>query len=520
VAQELGPWLPGRHLTALDQRLQQRMQDTLARYVARRAPEGIHNASALLLHAPTLEVRAMVGSARFDDERIQGQVNGVLARRSPGSALKPFVYALAFDQGLIHPLTLMQDLPRRFGGFSPENFDQRFLGPVSAREALILSRNVPAVTLANQLADPDFHQLLTRAGVRDLAAPEHYGLALVLGGAELSMMELAQLYATIPNGGMWRKASFLPARPAPADARAGRRLFSAEAAYLLLDILKDNPPPTGPTSPALHSERNHLAWKTGTSWAFRDAWALGISGPYVLAVWVGNFDGSGNPAFVGRTAAGPLMFELMQQVMPDQRWRIEQALDPADLNLKRVPVCARTGDLAEVHCPERTESWFMPGVSPVRLSHVYRQIPVAIDTGLRHCIHIPGQTQWQTFAFWPSDLAASFAQAGLALKEAPAFAEPCALDQLADLGQAPEIRSPEAELEYVRLADGAQALPLIASADADVASLYWFVDQRFVGQSTPGVALYWTMQPGSHEVLAVDDAGRSRRHRFAVITVD
>ena len=163
---------------------------------------GIRNAAALLVDRRDLGVRAVVGSARFFDDSIQGQVNGTLAKRSPGSALKPFIYALAIDQGLIHPLTVLKDAPVSFGPFSPENFDGRFVGPISATDALVRSRNVPAVALSARLAQPGLYQFLRSAGVSRMASERHYGLALALGGGEVTMEEMATLYAMLANEGV------------------------------------------------------------------------------------------------------------------------------------------------------------------------------------------------------------------------------------------------------------------------------------------------------------------------------
>lgn len=519
VQRQLGTWASGRQRTTLDLELQQTVQKALAHYVQTRADAGIHNAAALVLDHRSMQLLAMVGSADFNDAQIHGQVNGTLAKRSPGSTLKPFVYAQALDQGLIHPLTLMKDLPRRFGGFSPENFDQRFVGPLSAREALIQSRNVPAVDLAAQLRAPDFYRFLQDSGV-DLPRPaSHYGLALALGGAELTMLELISLYATVANRGEQRdiRTLFATSEEPPKP----RRRFSAEASFMLLDILKDNPPPDAQTLSPLRSTRNEVAWKTGTSWAFRDAWAFGISGPYVVAVWVGNFDGSSNPALVGRTAAGPLLFQLLERIFPAQSWRVEQLIAPEDLNLKRVKVCARTGDLAEQACPDVVETWFVPGVSPIRMSNIYREIPVRIDNGLRACQHQPGITRLETHAFWPSDFLAIFRLAGLALRLPPDYAEGCALDQTSAQGQAPRMLSPEEDLSYVlTAAQPTLQIALDAAVEPDASRLYWFINDAYFGSAAKDETLLWQAAAGTHQIKVVDDAGRSQTHRVKVVWAD
>lgn len=246
----------------LDMRLQRTLERQVRRYVERGRRIGIENATAMLVDSRSMEVKAVVGSADFYNDAIGGQVNGTLAKRSPGSTLKPFIYALAMDQGLAHPLTVLKDAPVAFGPFSPENFDGGFVGPIAARDALVRSRNVPAVRLASQLSAPSLYGFLKSAGVARLAPEKHYGLALALGGGDVTMEELATLYGVLANRGVWR-----PLRNRVTDPEnQGVRLLSEEASYMTLDILRGNPRPEGVMMGARMNVS--VAWKTGTSWGF------------------------------------------------------------------------------------------------------------------------------------------------------------------------------------------------------------------------------------------------------------
>ena len=514
AAQGRSRWEHGTVNTTIDLGKQRVMEKIVREYVERRGREGIHNAAVLLLNYESMEIEAMLGSADFFDREISGQVNGTLAKRSPGSTLKPFVYALALDEGLVHPLSLMKDAPRRFGGFTPENFDKRFLGPVSVRKALIQSRNVPAVDLQSRLESRSFHRFLNEAGVSGLREEQYYGLALALGGGELSMLELVSLYASLANRGLlhplrWRQT---------VQRGTGKRLLSAEASFLVLDMLKDNPPPQG-----RRGNRSEVAWKTGTSWAFRDAWAIGVSGSYVLAVWVGNFDSSGNRVFSGRHAAGPLMFSLFDAFAGGNSWRVEERFAMRELNIKRLRVCAATGDLYEDGCPAAADTWFIPGVSPIKVSDIYRRIPVEIDSGQRACWHRPGETEMRVFEFWPSDYLRVFEQAGIVLRTPPAFAHDCEAGYRHGDGVAPFITSPQQSIEYVvRLpvgVAGGEQVPFEATVDPDATRVYWFVDDAFVGMAERGKPFFWDAVPGRFEVRAVDDLGRAAYRRFAVTQV-
>lgn len=495
-------WAAGRPAirTTLDLDLQDLVERRIREYVDQRRRDGIENAAALLIDHRRMEVLALVGSADFGAGAIAGQVNGVLARRSPGSTLKPLLYGLALEEGLIHPMTLLEDAPRRYAAYAPENFDRGFMGPVFARDALIHSRNLPAASLLEELDVGRFRDWLEAAGVDELKAAEHYGLALALGGNEMTMEELVRLYAALAAGGVWRDLATTPG----GGGASFRRLLSAEASFLVLDMLRDVP---RPDSSAFHgAERQGVAWKTGTSFGFRDAWSVGVAGPYVLAVWVGNFDGSPNPAFVGREAAAPLFFAIADSLVTPA------ASDhpPPGLNVRRVEVCASTGDLPGPHCPRTTRSWFIPGVSPIRESSVYRAVRIDPSTGFRTCRDDVEAVQ-EVYEFWPSNLNAVFRRAGVSIRRPPPWSPECELDRTSASGVAPRIASPQSSLVYHAPVRGAEQSTVLFSAvaDGDAGALYWFVDDRFVARVAAGEDYLWAPRAGRFTVRVADDLGRA-----------
>jgi penicillin-binding protein 1C len=516
--------------STLDWKLQQTLERQVAQYVARERRIGIVNASAMLVDTRDMGVRAVVGSAGFFDDGIDGQVNGTLAKRSPGSTLKPFVYGLALDQGLLHPLTVLKDAPTAFGPFSPENFDGRFAGPITAKEALIRSRNVPAVAVAARLSQPTLHQFLKSAGVSRLKSERHYGLGLALGGAEMSMEELARLYAMLANrgvvkplrytqwsaasprkaaapvpGGRWSPVSSAVAGTSATANADGVRLLSEEASFIVLDMLRDNPRPDVAYTAAA---RLPIAWKTGTSWGFRDAWTAGVFGPYVLVVWVGNFDGQPNPAFVGVQAAAPLFFAIADAVAASQPGLSEPAHRmPPDL--RRIEVCAASGDLPNAACPLRAQTWFIPGKSPIRLSTLHRAVTIDTRTGSVVCEN-GGDSRspflrTEVYEYWPSDLAHLFAQAGMPRRPPP-------VDTCGERagGMAPAIVSPLRATTYTQRGNASpQEIALNATADADVRALHWFANEAYLGKAAPGIPLGWQPNPGTYVLRVVDDHGRA-----------
>lgn len=486
----------------LDLDLQHILERQIGQYIARNSDNGIRNASAILVDTRDMGVKALVGSADYFDLDLHGQVNGTLARRSPGSTLKPFVYALGFDQGVLHPETVLRDVPTAFGPYTPENFDGRFLGPITATDALNRSRNIPAVWVASQLHSPDFYQFLQSAGVGQLASEEHYGLALVLGGGEISMQELASLYAMLANSGVLKPLRFRASDP----QTHGTRLLSAEASFMVMTMLGEHARPDETTG--AQPVQQPIYWKTGTSWAFRDAWTAGIFGPYVLIVWVGNFDGSGNPAFVGVDAAAPLFFRIVDAVRDEIPNLPESALRPP-AGLRRVEICLATGELPNRWCPQIGSTWFIPGKSPIRVSTVHRPVMIDDATGLTVCPPYAGKrVHEEVYEFWPSDLAQVFIEAGIPRRRPP----PACANAEAWQGTPPQITSPSRGSAYaIRLARNVyQPVAFSAVADADARVLYWFVNESYVGRSTPGEALYWRApNAGEYRVRVVDDHGRS-----------
>jgi penicillin-binding protein 1C len=494
--------------TTLDLRQQRTLERVLHDYIKSQSDLGIRNAGALLLELDggSALMRGYVGSADYRDAAIDGQVNAVTAKRSPGSALKPFIYGLALDQGLLHPRTILKDVPTAFGPFSPENFDGRFVGPIAAEEALIRSRNVPAVMVASQLSRPSLYDFLKSAQVSRLQSERHYGLALALGGGEVSMEELGRLYALLLNGGRLPALQSIVGRvPSP-----GEQLLSEESSFIVLDMLKKNPrPDTG--SPAFPS----VAWKTGTSWGFHDAWSVAVFGRYVLVVWIGNFDNSGNPAFVGVQAAAPLLFRIVD-ALRSQGQDAGEIVRAMPANVARVEVCAASGDLPNAQCPQTVSTWYIPGKSPIRISNLHR-IVYFDAAGRRVCGPGAGVRQ-EVYEFWTSDMLQLFREAGMPRRAAPP-APDCAGESgtAGDDRDAPRIVSPVRGLVYTLRIGRPVPLSLRADAASGTESVYWFAGSAYLGRAPFGESLGWLpSQPGRYLLRAVDDRGSADTRELVV----
>lgn len=499
--------------TTLSLPLQTVLERQIRRFVRERYGGGVRNAAAILVDTRTDEVKALVGSADYFSRAISGQVNGVRAQRSPGSTLKPFLYGLALDAGLIHPLSIVRDAPMAFGAFQPENHDGSFAGPIIAQQALVRSRNVPAVWLAQQLRNPSLHGLLRRAGVRNLRDEAHYGLTLALGGGEISPEELVRLYLMLAGEGRLKALRYLKRE----ERQTGEALLSPQAAFMVRDMLRHNPRPDG-LPPDARGRNWRVAWKTGTSWGYHDAWSAGIAGPYVLVVWVGNFDGRGNPAFVGQKAAAPLFFRITDALRAARPQDADPA-DPPPSGLRAVQVCRASGELPNRWCPETRGTWFIPGVSPIRVSTLHRPVMVDADTGKTLCPPYDlARAREEIHEFWPSDLQELFRQAGLPRRAPPELPRACAGSLDGARGAPPRILSPLSEGSYsLRISQPQAGLELVAAAEGDARRLFWFAGATLIGESAAQTPLHWRPErAGDVELRVSDDRGRTAVRRVRV----
>jgi penicillin-binding protein 1C len=295
------------HRLTLDGDLQRKLE-TLALEAVEGRGERLQVAILVADHASG-EILASVGSAGYQADLRQGFVDMTQALRSPGSTLKPLVYALAFDEGLGHPETMIDDRPMAFGSYAPQNFDKLYLGTIRMREALQLSRNIPVVELTDAMGPAKLISAMGKAGMQPVFPGDQPGLAIALGGVGVTLSDMVQLYATLARGGVARPLSWR----LDAEVPEGQRVVSDVAAWQVGDILAGLAPPPGAPS-------NRLAYKTGTSYGHRDAWAIGFDGTHVVGVWMGRADGTPVPGAFGADVAAPVLFQAFN--------RLKGKLDP------------------------------------------------------------------------------------------------------------------------------------------------------------------------------------------------
>ena len=362
----------GTVTTTIDEPLQEAVQWIMRGHLNQLLARNVHNAAAVVMDNRTGEIRALVGSANFFDSTHNGQVNGVTARRQPGSSIKPFMYALAMEHGLT-PATLVADIPtaipEHHGDYVPENYDRRFHGPVRIRTALACSYNVPAVRTLQVLGKTVFLQKLRDIGFSGLDEdPEFYGYGLTLGNADVSLLELTTAYMLLANGGMWRPWKLLS--PAGGEA-APRRVYDERAVYLVTDILKDGVA----RRPAFGINFRfpfQCAVKTGTTKDYRDNWTVGYTTRFTVGVWVGNFDGKQMRGVSGVSGAGPIFTDIMTflHTLPYGQPPEDFPVPPGVIER---PVCARSGKIPGPACRKTITEWFIDGKAPVSRCDVHRE---------------------------------------------------------------------------------------------------------------------------------------------------
>jgi penicillin-binding protein 1C len=492
-----------RIVTTLDRRLQQIAEEQVASRILLLRNQGIGSAAVIVIENENRAMRAMVGSPGFFETAYEGQVNGAVARRSPGSALKPFLYTMAMDTGHIVPDSYLLDVPTDFTGYVPENYDGQYRGRVTVREALLHSLNAPAVRLLAQVGLEEFHELLQRGGLTILNRPSSaYGLPLILGSGEVTLLDLTNLYASLADGGLYR-----PVQIQPGPSVTSERLFSPEAAHLITKTLTGLQRPDLPRAWHLTRDVPVVAWKTGTSYGHRDAWSIGFSAQYTIGVWVGNFDGRGQKGISGAEHAAPLLFDLFRAI----EGGTAGLPPPKDLHLGTLQVCAISHELPGPFCPVRVPITYLPGKSKLSTCSYHRRVFVDADTGdlLAGSCLSSRPHRAEVFTLYPPELAAWWQAQGHAVASLPRLSPLC---NDIPAGEPLRIVSPNSATPYRLRRDSPvvyQQIPLVARAGTSVQRLYWYHDGRLIASDTPDTKLFLPPRPGTHRLVVVDNTGRS-----------
>ncbi|WP_426060640.1 penicillin-binding protein 1C [Hymenobacter sp. B1770] len=492
---------------------QAKAEDLTRNYVRRLHELGITQAAVLVVNNRTRTVEAYVGSADFQDAASAGQVDGVRAIRSPGSTLKPFLYALALDRGIVTPKLKLPDVPSNFSGFRPENFDKNFSGEVTVERALTYSLNIPAVRVLSEMGVGTFTEKLHDAGFKRVAhdAPR-LGLSTTLGGCGATLEELTALYAALADKGQYRAVQLtypFTRQGSGGEVRAaGVSLISPAAAFLITDILAQHTRPDLPLGYQGSTRLPKIAWKTGTSYGRRDAWSIGYNQDYTVGVWVGNFSGAGSPALTGTDIATPLLFDLFNALAYNSpnNW----AMTPASLDFRLV--CAESGLVPGEHCPNQLIDYYLPGTSSARRCEHQREALVSADGAVSYCRACVPATGFRRQLF-PNPLPEVLAfreSEGLPATRLPAHNSDCRLVRNSDeTGTALAITSPLANAEYLLNRSEKQQLLLSCAAGSEVRQVFWYVNDQFLRAAAATERVFFQPPSGSVKISCADDHGRN-----------
>jgi penicillin-binding protein 1C len=497
--------------TTIDPTIQRLAESTLKGNLRPLLAQGISNGAVVVIDNQTQGVLAMVGSYDFFDSANGGQVNGAVSPRSPGSALKPFVYALGLDQGVISPQSMLFDVPVEYSGYKPVNYDETYRGAVTVVEALVRSLNVPAVNLSAKLGFEAVYTLLKESGTTTLPKPsDYYGLSLILGGCEVTLLELTNAYAGLANGGKFRPYRLLNLQEPPQE----KRLLSEGTCFILTELLSELRRPELPAVWEASVNIPKVAWKTGTSYGKRDAWSVGFTPRYTIGIWVGNFDGKGNPRLVGADVAAPVLFAIFDALESsgDNRWFVQ----PADV--ARRQVCSVSGLPVSPNCVTTRDELYIPGVSPGQTCAMHEMIIVDKKSGKRLCSHCREGHEYQEklVVHWPGKIAVWMERNGYPIDPIPEHNQLC--PRVAS-GEGPVITSPSLNSEYVIRPEvdvKYQKILLDASVSNRTRTIYWFLNRQLIYSGNPAEKVFITPIPGVHSLVCVDDEGRSSETRLTV----
>ena len=506
--------------TTLDATLQRRLEDLLLGWRAR-LPE-YTSAAILVVEEESMAVRAYLGSVDINDAKRFGHVDMISALRSPGSTLKPFLYGMALDDGLIHSESLLQDVPRRYGDYRPGNFSMGFTGAVPASTALSSSLNLPAVQLLEAYGPKRFAAQM-RIGGMPLALPTlaEPNLALILGGAGSRLEDLVSGYSAFARGG---KSATL--RLQPDDGLRERPLLSPGAAWIVRRILSGQARPDRDPRAEL-VQRPVLAWKTGTSYGFRDAWAIGVGPRYLIGVWIGRPDGTPVPGQFGLASAAPLMLQVHDLLTNrDSQRGISAPVLPVPANVGVAAICWPLGqpmNRSDPNCRRQRFAWTLDNTTPPTLLALDQPLSVGLmesvwvnARGLRVDAHCPG-AEPKNIALWPAPLEPWLPRAERREARIPAADPDCPPPALAAASPLSIVGVREGD--QLRLPAGSQqTLRLKLSALGGSGRRWWFLNGAPLGDSANQDFINASFeQLGRYQLSVLDEAGQTARLEFSVV---
>ena len=484
--------------TNLDLSIQQITENILLRNVKKVFYKGITNGAILVIDNRNSDVVAYCGSANFYDEGSFGQVNGITAIRSPGSTLKAALYAYAFDEGNLTPQMKFADIPTDFHGYQPENYDLKFYGNVTTEFALVNSLNIPAVKLLEQVGINNFTNFLEGCGFNQIQKQKNQlGLSMILGGCGTNLQELTKLFTAFA-----RKGKLYPLQFLSKEENDSEQVFSEESSYLVANILSGiNRSDIADLSQ--YSKLPKFAWKTGTSYGKRDAWAIGFNPNYTIGVWVGNFNGVGSPNLSGAEVAVPLLFDLFNAI--DYNSEVKWFEMPEELYTREV--CSESGMIPSQYCKNIVRDFAIKNKSHNQVCNIHQPVYVNLDETVQYCTSCLPSSGYkkEVFTVYLPELSVWLYQNKIDYHKPPQHNPECTA-MFAEGG--PKILSPTEDYEYFLEKNSGQEILLLAASDSRVKTQYWYVNDKFYKKCKPGERIFFNPDQKDLKIICMDDKGR------------
>lgn len=500
----------GSHLikTTIHLNTQLKTEKIVEDYIRAQRLRNIKNAAVVIIDNKTNKVITYLGSSNFYDTTDGGQVNGANAVRQPGSTLKPLLYAMCFDEGLLTPKTIMTDVPVNYEGYAPENYDKKFNGYVTTEYALEHSLNIPAVKSLKLLGHAKLIQKLSNCNFKQIQKDQRkLGLSMILGGCGTTLEELTALFASFANNGIYASPSFLQAD----SIKQRTTVISPAANYMINEILSKVNRPDFPLNWTATERMPKIAWKTGTSYGRRDGWSIGYNKNYTVGIWVGNFSGVGAADLSGANIATPLLFKIFNTIDydNDKDWFTQ----PNDCDIRQV--CSETGLPPTHDCNSLVTDYFIPLISSTKTCSNRQEIIISPDEKISYCKYCSPETGYKKklYKIIGPDMQAWFDDNGIAYQKIPAHNSDC---EMIFKGNAPVIISPANGTEYLINKKDREPLQLICKTANDVSKVYWYVNNKFYKSCNAGEKQFFVPDEGPVKISCTDDKGRNRDIKITV----
>jgi penicillin-binding protein 1C len=522
--------------TTIDKKLQIQANEIINRFNQRYVKNNINNIACLIIEVETGNAVVYVGNSDFNSTIPEKDVDMITANRSTGSILKPFLYAGMLSAGEMLPKTLLKDIPTKMGGFSPENFDKQFDGAVFANEALARSLNIPFVYMLKDYGIIKFLYILKSIGLKTInKSSEHYGLSLILGGAESNLWDICSAYASMArclkhftaNDSRYFLSDFHPAKYIFENSKKENddeeriketNFLSAASIWFTFEAMSSVNRPGQEKQWQNFSSKQKVSWKTGTSFGFKDAWSIAVTPDYVVGIWVGNATGEGKPGIIGLKVAAPVLFEILN-ILPNYKQWFEMPYD----EMIFANTCSKSGHLAGTSCSETDSAWIPAvginsSVCPYHLTiHLDQSESVQVNS---NCYSVDMMVQKSWFVL-PPTMESYYRIYNSWYQPLPPFMEECENNSQNQSKEVMELVYPnQLSKVYIPIdlsGDTLQAIFKVAHRDKE-AKIYWHVDNKYLGCTKDFHEMGIKLPAGVYNLSLVDDKGNKISRKFQVIS--